>query len=261
MKTFGVITPTTGAPSLKDCLRSMQQQECVHYIVVDGQEHMAKVNQIMLEVGVTHKQKLITLEENVGKAGGNFYGHRVYAASPFLVNTDVVCFLDQDNTVAPNYIEEFQKVFEENKYSWAYTLRSIMDSAGNIICPDNCESLGHWPVAFDATRHHIDTGCFAIPRPLLTKVAHHWYGQWGADRQFLAAVKKEAPEFGCTRMHTINYRMGSETSRATIQMFQQGNSLSEQTYMGERNYPWHEQRKPKRSQMPLTYHTTSRPPL
>jgi len=257
MQTFGIVTPTTGADSLKDCIRSLQDQDCFHYIVVDGHEHTAKVNKIILEVGVTRKQKIIYLEENVGKFGGNFYGHRVYAASPFLVNTDVLCFLDQDNVVQPDYIEEFQKVFAEDKYAWAYTLRNIVDSTGRFVCQDNCESLGHWEVQFDQTRNHIDTGCFAIPRTLLMKVSHYWMGEWGADRQFFAAVKAYAPDFGCTMKHTLNYRMGSETSRATTDMFLQGNVIAKNRYLSEENYPWHVLRNRKKLQTQFTYQTTN----
>jgi hypothetical protein len=205
------------------------------------------------------------LQQNVGKG---WYGHRVYAAASFLVNEDVLCYVDEDNWVERNYIEEFQKVFQENKYQWAYTLRNIAQNSplpsiceAELVCQDNCESLGHWPVAFDKSRHHIDTGCFAIPRELAVKVGHNWYGQWGADRQFFEAVKAYAPNFGCTMKHTLNYRMGSETSRATTEMFLQGNKLSEQAYLGERNYPWHELRNRRKLQTQFLYQTTNPKPL
>lgn len=254
MKTFAVITPTIGAETLRDNILSLRGQNCRHYIIMDGQENFAKINKIMVEVGITHQTKIITLEENVGKG---WYGHRVYAAASFLVNEDVLCYLDEDNVVQPDYIEEFQKVFAEDKYAWAYTLRNIVDSTGRMICQDNCESLGHWAVEFDRSRHHIDTGCFAIPRELAVKVGHNWYGQWGADRQFFAAVKAYAPEFGCTMKHTLNYRMGSETSRATTDMFLQGNSIAKTRYLSEENYPWHVLRNQRKLQTQFTYQTTN----
>jgi len=257
MKSFAVITPTIGSKHLKRNIESLRGQDCTHYIVVDGKEHWSALNTMLIGpggVGLSRQEKFISLDVNVGKG---WYGHRVYAAASFLVNEDVLCYLDEDNSVSPNYIEEFQKVFEEDKYSWAYTLRTIMDDAGVMVCQDNCESLGHWPVAFDQTRNHIDTGCFAIPREIAVKVGHHWYGQWGADRQFFAAVKAYAPEFGCTMKHTMNYRMGSETSRASVDMFLEGNKISERTYTGERNYPWHVLRNRKKLQTQFTYQTTN----
>jgi len=242
MKSFAVITPTIGSKDLRKCIESLQDQDCEHYLFVDGVENLAAVQDI-LHSGSSHRRLHTNiLTRNVGKG---WYGHRVYAAASFLVNEDVLCYLDEDNYVEPNYIEEFERVFLDPKYQWAYTLRNIVGSNGEFIGPDNCESLGHWPVSFSGgTRYHIDTGCFAIPRELAVKVGHNWYGQWGADRQFFAAVKSAAPEFGCTMQHTLNYRMGSETSLATTEMFLHGNKLSEEAYIGERNYPWHEQRNP-----------------
>lgn len=245
MKSFAVITPTIGSDHLKQNILSLRGQDCTHYIVVDGREHWEAVNNLLLGkggVGLTQHEKFISLDVNVGKG---WYGHRVYAAASFLVNEDVLCYLDEDNYAEPDYIESFRQVFSDPKYQWAYTLRNIVGANGGFVGQDNCESLGHWPVSFSRDyRHHIDTGCFAIPRELAVKVGHHWYGQWGADRQFFAGVKAYAPEFGCTMKHTLNYRMGSATSLATTEMFLHGNELSKEAYIGERNYPWHEQRSP-----------------
>jgi len=255
MKSFAVITPTIGSFHLRQNILSLRGQNCTHYIVVDGKEYLAEVNKILLGVGLTEQEKIISLEHNIGKG---WYGHRVYAAASFLVNEDVLCYLDEDNYVQPNFINGFQEVFEDPKYAWAYTLRNIIGPKGQYIGQDNCESLGHWPVSFSADRReHIDTGCFAVPRDLAVRVGHAWYAQWGADRQFFAALKAVAPEFGCTTQHTLNYRMGSETNRATVDMFIDGNKLSEQAYVSERYYPWHEQRSPKK-QLPTqwTYQTT-----
>lgn len=260
MKSFAVITPTIGSEHLRQNILSLRGQDCTHYIVMDGREHFAKINNILVHAGITQDIKIISLEENVGKG---WYGHRVYSAASFLVNEDVLCYLDEDNWAEPNYIEEFQRVLDDPKYRWAYTLRLVSGHDGNVIAPDNCESLGHWPVSFSqGTRNHIDTGCFAIPRELAVKVGHNWYGQWGADRQFYAAVKAEAPDYGCTMRHTLNYRLGSETSLATTEMFLHGNKLSEQAYTGERDYPWHEQRSPNNTnQKTLLYQTTSQQKL
>lgn len=258
MKSFAVITPTIGTQFLGECIQSLRGQNCTHYIVMDGQENFSKINRIMLEVGVTPQTKIISLEQNIGKG---WYGHKAYAAASFLVNEDVLCYLDEDNTVQPDYIEEFQKVFAEDKYAWAYTLRNIMDSTGSMVCQDNCESLGHWEVEFDQSRNHIDTGCFAIPRELAVKVGHYWYGKWGADRQFFAAVKAYAPQYACTRKHTMNYRMGSETSRATMGMFLQGNAISKNRYLSEEKYPWHELRDRKKLKTQFSYHTENQRPL
>ena len=261
MKSFAVITPTIGTEYLRKCIESLADQDCEHYLFVDGIKHLSAVQDILHSGPSPSHARLHTniIAKNIGKG---WYGHRVYSAASFLVNEDVLCYMDEDNWAEPNYIQEFQEVFNDPKYQWAYTLRRIAAPDGKVIGPDNCESLGHWPVSFSGgTRFHIDTGCFAIPRELAVKVGHNWYGQWGADRQFFAAVKAQAPEFGCTMKHTLNYRLGSETSRATTEMFLHGDKLSQQAYIGERDYPWHEQRSPKKSPTQFTYQTTNQKPL
>jgi len=253
MLSFAVITPTVGSEYLRQNILSLRGQDCAHYIVVDGREHWEKVNKLLMSPGgpgLSQQERFISLDQNVGKG---WYGHRVYAASSFLVNEDVLCYLDEDNWVEPNFIQAFREVFQDPKYQWAYTLRNVATPDGIVQCPDNCESLGNWPVVFDSQRHHIDTGCFAIPRSLAVQVGHHWYGQWGADRQFYAAVKAAAPDYGCTMQHTLNYRLGSETSRATLKMFQEGNRLAQQCYMDKEKYPWHTLRRKK--ELKLIYQT------
>ena len=246
---FAVITPTIGTKDLVKCIESLRGQDCNHYIFVDGSEHDDEVREITYRVG--HERVFINvIGSNIGKG---WYGHRVFAAASFLVNEDVLCYLDEDNWVEPNYIQKFKDVLSDSSNQWAYTLRKIVDPDGQYVCDDNFESLGLWNVTGDPNRYHIDTGCFAVPRALALKVGHHWYGQWGADRQFFAALKAAAPNFGCTTDHTLNYRLGSSTSMATREMFLQGNKLTTEVY--GRDYPWHTQTKKKSTV--LTYQTTS----
>ena len=253
MTSFAVITPTIGTPHLKECIESLRGQECSHYLVVDGREHWGRVDAILDTISHTGLRLSVNhLDRNIGKG---WYGHRVYAASPFLVNEEVLCFLDEDNWVEPSYIAAFQSVLMDAKYRWAHTLRNVVDEQGIFICRDDCENLGQWKVMAHEDRYHVDTGCFAVPRELALKVSHAWYGQWGADRQFFAALKHAAPQFGCTTQYTLNYRLGSDTNLATSQMFLRGNQFTKEFYKG--HYPWHTQRRPV-SDSPgmLIYQTT-----
>lgn len=244
---FAVITPTIGSPTLEQCIKSLRGQDCTHYIVMDGKEHFKNINTIMMQTGLTQQTKVISLEENVGKG---WYGHRVYAAAAYIINADVLCYLDEDNWVEPDYIESFKQVL--NTEPWAFTLRKIVDEHGTFVCDDNCESLGQWPVVGDRERYHIDTGCFAVPRDLALRVSPAWYGQWGADRQFFQAIRQVSPSFGCTRKHTLNYRLGGETSQVTKEMFLRGNQMAFEQYNGV--YPWHTQQRTIPNV--LTYSTT-----
>lgn len=254
MKTFAIITPTIGGPELERCILSVRDQDCRHILVVDGSCYNARVNSILMRVGLTNQIRCIWLEDNIGRVGGNWYGHRAFAAASFLVNEDVLCYLDPDNWVEQNYIEAFREVLDDPEYQWAYTLRRVVDPQGNYICHDDCESLGHWQVMGSENRYHIDTGCFAVPREIALKVGHNWHGQWGADRQFFGALKAFAPKFGCTNHYTLNYRLGGATNMATQEMFFQGNKITTELYKGE--FPWRTLR--ARKPMILTYQTTQK---
>jgi len=228
-----VVTPTIGAITLSDCIQSVDEQtydDLTHYIVLDGdKEHGSKIWH-QLE-GAT-KVKTIRLEENVGKG---WYGHRVYAACSFLVNADVICYLDEDNWIEPNHVESLvQKIQQGN--DWAYSLRKIYDKEGNYICEDNCESLGKWPVYFNDSVFHIDTSSFAVHRDVAVRVGHAWYGQWGADRQFFQALKTHFTRYDCTNKHSLCYRLDGNPNSVDKAFFDKGNSTMEQKY--GQDFPW-----------------------
>jgi glycosyltransferase involved in cell wall biosynthesis len=227
-----VVTPTIGNPKLTDCLVSVDKQtykDLTHYIFTDGKQYKPAVDK-MLE-GAT-KVKVVELEENVGKG---WYGHRVFAACSFLVDADIICYLDEDNWFEPCHVEKLVKKIEEGN-DWVYSLRKIYDKDGKFICDDNCESLGKWPVYFNDNVFHIDTSCFAVRRDIAVRVGHSWYGQWGADRQFFSAISKAFPKFDCTNTHTACYRLDGNPNSVNKEFFDQGNEVNEKKYFGQ--FPW-----------------------
>ena len=227
-----VVTPTIGSEHLEQCVESVRKQTYenhIHYVVKDGMS--VKVPSYM---NLLPDVKFITLDENVGKG---WYGHRVYAACSFLVNADVICYLDEDNWIEPNHIEEVVKTLERGN-DWCYSLRNIVDKNGEFICEDNCESLGRWPVYFNPQVHHIDTSCFAVRRDIAVRIGHAWYGQWGADRQFFTNIKNHFSKWECTTKYTTNYRLDGNEGSVTKEFFDKGNQTSKEKY-GE-TYPWTE---------------------
>ncbi len=119
-----VVTPTIASKHLKQCIDSVNKQtykDITHYIFVDGCQYEPEARKILKQ---SPKTKMIELEENVGKG---WYGHRVYAACSFLVNADVICYLDEDNWYEPNHIEELVNVIKEGN-DWAYSLRKIYNN-------------------------------------------------------------------------------------------------------------------------------------
>jgi len=227
-----VVTPTIASEHLKKCIDSVDKQtyeDIVHYIFIDGCQYEPKAREIL--VG-SSKTKMIELEENVGKG---WYGHRVYAACSFLVNADVICYLDEDNFLEPNHIETVVKKLQEGN-DWVYSLRNIHDKEGKFLCEDNCESLGKWPVYFNPEVHHIDTSCFAIRRDIAVHIGHSWYGKWGADRQFFSALKKYFTKYDCTNQYTTNYRLDGNENSVNEKFFTEGNKINTEKYQG--NFPW-----------------------
>lgn len=229
---IAVVTPTIASEHLTKCIDSVDKQtyeDIVHYIFIDGCQYEPKAREIL--VG-SSKTRMIELEENVGKG---WYGHRVYAACSFLVNADVICYLDEDNFFEPNHIETVVKKLQEGN-NWVYSLRNIHDKEGKFLCEDNCESLGKWPVYFNPEVHHIDTSCFAVRRDVAVHIGHAWYGQWGADRQFFGALKNHFPKYSCTNQYTTNYRLDGNENSVNEEFFIEGNKINSEKYQG--NFPW-----------------------
>jgi glycosyltransferase involved in cell wall biosynthesis len=230
-----VITPTIGSEYLQQCINSVDKQtyeNLTHYIFVDGAQHEEKVNDTIQ--GAT-KVKTIRLEENVGKG---WYGHRVYAACSFLVNADVICYLDEDNWFDSCHVEKLVKKIQAGN-DWAYSLRKIYDKDANYLFEDNCESLGKWPVYFDDQVFHIDTSSFAVKRDVAARIGHAWYGQWGADRQFFANLKQHFPRFECSNTHTLCYRLDGNDNSVKSDFFVGGNEKMEAKY--GKDFPWKKQ--------------------
>lgn len=226
-----IVTPTIGKSELRDCITSVEKQtykDLTHYVFIDGMEYEQEVWKYAEDA----KVKFIRLDENVGKG---WYGHRVYAACSFLVNADVIVYLDEDNWFEPDHVEKLVGKINEGN-DWVYSLRKIYDKDGKYLCEDNCESLGKWPVYFDDKVFHIDTSSFAIRRDVAVRIGHAWYGQWGADRQFFGALKQYFPKFDCTNEHTLCYRLDGNQNSVTKDFFDNGNSINKNKYNNE--FPW-----------------------
>lgn len=227
-----IVTPTIGKSELGDCITSVEKQtyeDVTHYVFIDGMEYEQEVWKYAEK---SKKVKFVRLDENVGKG---WYGHRVYAACSFLVNADIIVYLDEDNWIEPCHVDKLVKKINEGN-DWVYSLRKIYDKDGKFLCEDNCESLGKWPVYFDDKVFHIDTSSFAIKRDVAVRIGHAWYGQWGADRQFFGALKHHFPKFDCTNAHTLCYRLDGNPNSVTKEFFDNGNNINNEKYNGE--FPW-----------------------
>ncbi len=229
-----VITPTTGKDTVKRAVESVANQtvKTEHLIIVDGNDVWEKLEAYgdLFKYGVTKQLRSITLPENVGANG--WYGHRVYAAMPLMVNADYILFLDEDNWFEPNHVETMVNKIKSKNLMWSYSLRRICDEEGNYLCDDDCESLGRFPTFYDHTLNFVDTNCYCFRREYLVHVCHNFYGQWGQDRPFYKAASATLPAFGCTGEATVNYRAPARLHA----MFKEGNEKMITAY--KQPLPW-----------------------
>ena len=225
-----VITPTTGKDTLEQAVNSVVNQtvKTEMLLVADGIEAEEATHKIPWK-GYRSIQTM-TLPENVG--GNGWYGHRVYAAMPLMVNADYILFLDEDNWFEPNHVETMINKIKSKDLMWAYSLRKIYDERGQYVCDDDCEALGRYPTFYDHTVNFVDTNCYCFKREYLVSIAHSFYGQWGADRPFYKAAATNLPSFGCTGEATVNYR----APERLLSMFREGNEVMKKAY-GE-PLPW-----------------------
>ena len=93
-----VVIPTTGAHSLKQAVDSVMNQtydNITLWVVIDGPEFEDAVYETLGADAFDERLFIMTVPENTGAKG--FYGHRIYASVSHLINTDYLCYLDQDN--------------------------------------------------------------------------------------------------------------------------------------------------------------------
>lgn len=229
-----VITPTTGNKYLKQAIESVQNQDFEdlrHLVVIDGQAFLEQTDEV-LRNNTNHKIDVLVLPYNTGKNGMN--GHRIYAALPFLVNSEYVFFLDQDNWYESNHISAMIHKMEEDDLDWVYAMRNIYTENGAFVTQDNCESIGDYP-CFSELPPLIDTNCYGFRRSTLVKVAHYWYHPLRADRYFFYHLRTASPKFKSTGLYTVNYRL-TEGRPPTPDYFLRGN----QFMLDKCNYklPW-----------------------
>ena len=237
-KPVTVITPTIGSEKLLDAIESIRSQtysNITHLLVVDGNEYAEKAKSIISQKISYPFIKVMQLPFNTGANG--FYGHRVYAGIPHLLNDDYIFFLDEDNWYDPDHVASLVEVLERKQLDFAFSLRRIFDPNKNYVCDDNCESLGKWPIYFthDNPQYLIDTSSFAFNRNFLIQTSQLWHSGWGGDRRYFYSVKENA-QYDTNGKHTLCYRLDGNPGSVSAQFFAEGNAKQNEIYKG--NFPW-----------------------
>ena len=230
-----IITPTTGAPCVRQALDSVKNQtykNIQHLVVVDGVS-TAKI--ILDDYPDTDK---IILPYATGK--DQYNGHRIYGAMTYIAKGDFLCFLDEDNWYEPNHIESLVKILEKGN-KWAYALRKIVNQQGEYICNDDCESLGKWDSVINDK--FVDVNCFMIPRVAALGFSPYWYRrarhpqeQPEVDRILSPFMMQNFKEFDTNGDYTVNYRVASRGDSVQAGFFLNGNEVMSKKYNGV--LPW-----------------------
>lgn len=220
MKTVAVVTATTGRDSLQQTIDSVAAQTvvCKHYVFVDGVELARVFN------GNVEWCKLPV------KTGGNgIMNGGIMAASAYLVQEDMIAWLDDDNWYEPNHIEELVKAKGDKAY--AHSLRKLLNPDGTFYDYDDFESLGQYS-------GFIDLNCYLMDRSLAVQVAPMWYHTTGelmiGDRYMYQCLSQNKIPFGESGKYTINYRLNAK--RDLRSWLFDGNIKSRAKYAGE--LPW-----------------------
>jgi glycosyltransferase involved in cell wall biosynthesis len=234
-KSVVVITPTIGSDKLADTIDSVQNQtygNVQHLLVLDGYQYLHKAPQVDRD-----NLKMIMLPWNTGKTGGDFYGHRIYAGVPHLLNADYIFFLDEDNWYESDHVASLVEVLDRGN-DFAYSLRKIFNPDKSYVADDNCEALGKWPIYFthNDPQYLIDTSSFAFKREFLQKTCHLWHSGWGGDRRYFYSVLAGNPKWDTNYKHTLCYRLDGNPGSVNADFFIKGNAEQLAHYNGE--LPW-----------------------
>lgn len=240
-----VITPTTGNPYLAECIASVREQtykDIEHIVVVDGRERLEKADEILMAAEFPNgvNEHVFVLPYPTGT--DRYNGHRIYGGTTFFANGDYHIWLDDDNVLEPNHIESLVKLVQEKQLHWAFSLRKIIDKDSNVLCLDDCESLGMWPSILHPEDYFVDVNCYFVAKQVSVMIAPVWYrkfrepGQMEIDRALAHVLMKNNLKYDTTRDYTVKYRVGNTGLSVQSDFFIKGNEAMLQKYNGD--LPW-----------------------
>ena len=236
-----IITPTTGNPLLKKAVESVQAQDygnIEHFIVIDGKQREEATHKVLSDVEFTKPHHVLTLPYPTGLNGYN--GHRIYGALSYLVNGDYFIYLDEDNWFESYHVSSLVDLVYNHKLDWAYALRNIVNSQGEFVTQDNCESLGKYRVF--ANYHHVDTSCYFVKKEIAIQFSPIWYrkfrepGVASPDIALCGELVKHFPNCETNGLYSVNYRTDATEKSVKSSFFLHGNSLVNSKFPN--GYPW-----------------------
>lgn len=242
-----VITPTTGNQFLAECIESVRQQtykDVEHIVVVDGRDRFENAQPILdaCQFGSGWNEHLLILPYATGT--DRYNGHRVYGGTTYFAQGDYHIWLDDDNALEPNHVESLVNLVQEKNLDWAFSLRKIIDKDSNVLCLDDCESLGLWASILHPQDFFVDVNCYFVKKHVAVGMSPVWYrkfrepGQMEIDRAIASVLmaKQNNLKFDCTRDYTVKYRVGNTGLSVQADFFLQGNQKMLEKHNGV--LPW-----------------------
>jgi hypothetical protein len=244
-----VVTGSIGRPSLTKCIESVANQtykNIQHLVFCDGPDHASNfhgiVNRLIDSNSIKFEHRLDIIDLPYAIGNNRWNAHRQLGAGTYIADGDYVIYLDDDNTLDPDHIQQCMDVIQAGA-QWSYTLRKIVNVNGDFLCNDDCESLGKWPSVLDPQDFFIDVNCYCLPKLLAIQITPIWYrkfrepGQPEVDRVLCHALRQIAPNFECTYKYSVNYAVASNSDLSVKpDFFQYGNDEMEKRYQGM--LPW-----------------------
>ena len=242
-----VITPTTGNQFLAESINSVRNQtykDVEHIVVVDGRDRWENAQAILdaCQFGSGRNEHLLILPYATGT--DRYNGHRVYGGTTYFAQGDYHIWLDDDNALEPNHVESLVNLVQEKNLDWAFSLRKIIDKDSNVLCLDDCESLGLWASILHPQDFFVDVNCYFVKKHVAVGMSPVWYrkfrepGQMEIDRAIASVLmaKQNNLKFDCTRDYTVKYRVGNTGLSVQADFFLQGNAKMLERHNGV--LPW-----------------------
>jgi glycosyltransferase involved in cell wall biosynthesis len=231
-----IITATTGSKYLDKCIKSVQNQtynNIKHIIVCDGNNFKNDTEDILKNYDKpNYPIDLMVIPWNSG--ADKYICHKIYAAVPHLINEKCyICYLDEDNYFEHNHVESLMNTIIQNKCTWAYSLRNIINKNDEFICRDLCESLGNirstWISKTHSPDYLVDTSCYMVPIEIIREFSNCWQRPARvhpeADRLFYECLSKKYRLFKCSMEFSLNYRVEGRPDSVKADFFLMGNGM------------------------------------
>jgi len=203
MRGVTIITPTTGRPTLRALIESIDRQtspmSVVHLLLWDEVRHPASDAPESYNSARRHS---ITLPPGTGR-NGDAPGSQLRAIGLMIAKTDWVTFADDDVRWSTDHLTSLESAMAGRR--WASTLRTVWSPTGSCLGIDRFESVGDDPTR-RVPYEMIDNNCMVFER-LLGVAASGLYREtvhYNDDRLMYQFLKQHAGPRGSTRRATIH---------------------------------------------------------